>query len=178
MLLSLLLLHWSDPFEKQDVFNPWKQNPTKGYTISPISWCLAYLISILVGLAVVYPHFLSLHIANCNIKGEEFKFARVWCWLHLLFIALFFLGVWLALSLLYTCCRMLETHSHYCKAKKNVYHLFYKLYLGMHDIWFLPISDMPIFFNSFWLIADADTEIFPSVWKQHQFKFLQYIYIL
>ncbi len=28
--------------------------------------------------------------------------------------------------------------------------------LGMHDIGFLPISDMPIIFNSFWPIADAD----------------------
>ncbi len=38
--------------------------------------------------------------------------------------------------------------------------------LGMHDTGFLPISDMPIFFNSTWPIVDAD--IFSFVWKQHQ----------
>ncbi len=33
---------------------------------------------------------------------------------------------------------------------------------------YLIFADMPIFFNSFWPIADADTDIFPFVWKQHQ----------
>ncbi len=36
----------------------------------------------------------------------------------------------------------------------------------MQDIGFLPIYDMPIFFDSFWPTADAGTDIFPIVWKQ------------
>ncbi len=35
---------------------------------------------------------------------------------------------------------------------------------------FLLISDMPIFFNTFWPIADANTDTFPIVWKQHQVR--------
>ncbi len=37
----------------------------------------------------------------------------------------------------------------------------------MHDIGFLPISDMPIF-QLILADTDTDTDIFPFVWNQHQ----------
>lgn len=81
---------------RTEVFSPWEQNPTEAYTVLPFSWCLPNLVSILFGLAVVYHYyfflfiyiFLSLHIVNSNVKGKELKYVEVW----------------LALSLLYTCC--------------------------------------------------------------------------
>lgn len=33
---------------------------------------------------------------------------------------------------------------------------------GMHDAGFLPVSDTPIFSNSFWQTSDADAHIFPT----------------
>ncbi len=47
--------------------------------------------------------------------------------------------------------------------------------LGMHDIGFLPISDMPIFFQLILADTDVDTDIFPLVWKQHQVSPVQEI---
>ncbi len=40
--------------------------------------------------------------------------------------------------------------------------------LGMHDIGFLTISNMLIFFQLIFADTDANTDIFPFVWKQHQ----------
>ncbi len=37
----------------------------------------------------------------------------------------------------------------------------------MHNIGFLSLSDMLIFFNSFWPVSDANTDIFPSVFPTH-----------